>query len=135
MDKHDLREIPEALDQGLEAWGRDFAPSADFDARLMARIAGEAASIERAAAARAHGATPAAAPRARVRRDALGAGLDALLAGLAWVTVLGLGVFAIIAMLPATLAVPPSVVLGTLALPVLGAGVVFAVERPGTPGK
>ena len=129
MDQHDPRDIPEALDRGLEAWGRDFEPSADFDARLMARIGREADSIQRAAEARARNAMPAGAQRGRVRREALTAGMDALLAGLAWVTVFGLALVATLAALPASLPLSPSMLLGTLALPVLAAGFVLVAER------
>ncbi len=129
MDQHDPRDIPEALDRGLEAWGRDFEPSADFDARLMARIGREAESIQRAAEARARSSIPVGAQRARVRHEALGAGLDALLTGLAWVTVFSLALVAALAMLPASVPMSPSMLLGTLALPVLAAGFVLVAER------
>lgn len=121
-----MRERLAEVDARLESWAGSFQPSADFDAKLLARIDGEMASVRRARQFRETRGFDAARLGATVRRDAWLSGIRVVLEGLGWgavavvVVLVGYGQLAAHAAMPSTTnlltALAAAVVAGTLGL-------------------
>ena len=83
----DCRQVRERLadvDARLESWAGSFQPSADFDAKLPARIEHEMANVRRARQFRETRRFDATLLGATVRRDAWLSGIRVVLEGLGW---------------------------------------------------
>lgn len=83
-DCRQVRERLADLDARLESWAESIQPSADFDAKLLARIDAEMAGVRRARQFRETRHFDATGLGATVRRDAWLSGIRVMLEGLGW---------------------------------------------------
>ena len=119
------------LDARLESWADAFEPSADFDARLMARIEGEIQSVRRAHQFREQERFDAEGVSASVRRHAWQASVRIVLEALGWGAVAAVLLFATFGQLAAHTALPSSATLLTALAAVIAVGALGLVTDSG----
>lgn len=125
----EAREQLARLEEQLGAWGARFEPSAEFDARLLARIEGEKASLRRARAFRESTGVDTAVVRAGLRRQAWRASVRVLLDGTAWAAVACVVAYAAIAAAGSHPLPGPAIVAAAFAAVAVGGTLGLATRR------